>query len=172
MRTDFILSAEIIVIALGTMKEATIVNQIVALTIIALVVNVGVYGLVAGIVKLDDAGIALAKSEQTWRQKLGAAIIAAAPRLMGALGLVGTIAMFLVGGGIIVHGVEPVARWVESVAGESGLLSWLLPTLGNLVVGILCGAVLVGLVTLVKKIRGARGPGPHDRDQNTQSIQS
>ncbi len=154
VRTDFILSAEIIVIALGTMTDETIVKQIVALSVIALVVNIGVYGIVAGIVKLDDAGIALSKSEKAWRQKLGAAIIAAAPRLMGALGVVGTVAMFLVGGGIVVHGIAPLYHWVEHVVTGSALLGWVLPTLANLVVGLVCGLVLVGLMTVVNKIRG------------------
>ncbi len=156
VRTDFILSAEIIVIALGTMTDAPIVKQIVALTVIALVINVAVYGLVAGIVKLDDAGIALSASDRVAWQKLGAAIIAAAPRLMGALGVVGTVAMFLVGGGILVHGIPPIHHWVESVAGDSGFLSWVLPTLANLVVGLASGAVLVGLLTVVNKIRGVK----------------
>lgn len=156
IRTDFILSAEIIVIALGTMTEATIVNQIIALTVIALVVNVGVYGLVAGIVKLDDAGIALSKSEQAGQQKLGQLIIAAAPKLMIGLGVVGTLAMFLVGGGIVVHGIAPIHHWVEHVAAGAGVLGWVLPTVANFVVGLACGLVLVGILTVVNKIRGVK----------------
>ena len=156
VRTDFILSAEIIVIALGTMTEATIAKQIIALVVIALVVNVGVYGLVAGIVKLDDAGLALSRSEQELRKKLGRLIIAAAPKLMIGLGIVGTLAMFLVGGGIVVHGIPPLHHWVEHVAAGSAAFGWLLPTLTNFVVGLACGLVLVGLLTVVNKIRGVK----------------
>lgn len=157
VRTDFILSAEIIVIALGTMSDASIGTQIGALVAIALLVNVVVYGLVAGIVKLDDAGIALSKSEQPGRQRLGALIIAAAPKLMTGLGIVGTIAMFLVGGGIVVHGIAPIHHWVEATAAGSAALGWVLPTVANFVVGLACGAVLVGILTVVNKIRGVEG---------------
>lgn len=156
VRTDFILSAEIIVIALGTMTEASISRQIIALSVIALFVNVAVYGLVAGIVKLDDAGIALSKSEAEGRRRLGRMIIAAAPKLMSGLGVVGTVAMFLVGGGIIVHGIAPIHHWVAHLAEESTALGWLLPTLTNLVVGLACGLVLVGSFTVVNAIRGVK----------------
>jgi predicted DNA repair protein MutK len=115
IRTDFILSAEIVVIALGTMVEQTLTMQAVSLSIVALLVTVGVYGLVAIIVKIDDAGLWLLKNnpnQRPVRQKLGMGLLRFAPWLMKALGVVGTIAMFLVGGGIIAHALP----WLEHLS--------------------------------------------------------
>lgn len=110
IRTDFILSAEIIVITLGTVAGATLINQALVLCVIAVIMTMGVYGLVAGIVKLDDAGLYLLNqsklSANKFKELLGKGLLAAAPRLMQFLAFAGTIAMFLVGGGILVHGIE------------------------------------------------------------------
>ncbi len=166
VRTDFILSAEIIVIALGTLTEATLLERVLVLVAIALLVNVVVYGLVGGIVKLDDAGIHLSNTEgddggAQFKRRFGRGIIVAAPYLMKTLGIVGTVAMFLVGGGIIVHGVGPIHHWLEHLVhelehhgGAQAVAAWLLPIGVNLGVGLACGLVLVGIWTLINKIRG------------------
>jgi predicted DNA repair protein MutK len=117
IRTDFILSAEIVVIALGTMVEQTLTMQAVSLSIVALLVTVGVYGLVAIIVKIDDAGLWLLNNnpnQRAMRQKLGMGLLRFAPWLMKALGIVGTIAMFLVGGGIIAHALPLLEHFSEA----------------------------------------------------------
>lgn len=133
IRTDFILSAEIIVITLGTVAAASLLNQALVLCVIAIIMTVGVYGLVAAIVKLDDAGLYLLKQSQLsankFKEYLGKALLAAAPRLMQFLAVAGTIAMFLVGGGILVHGVAvlhhsrlAVTTYAQTVAGTPGEL--------------------------------------------------
>ena len=104
VRTDFILSAEIIAITLGTVATASFAEQVVVLAGIAIIMTIGVYGVVAGIVKLDDAGLALSKSANGAAQRIGRAILAVAPWLMKSLSVVGTAAMFMVGGGILTHG--------------------------------------------------------------------
>src|SRR5690606_36625194 len=108
IRTDFILSAEIIVISLGAAAGAGLVQRFGVLTAIAVIMTVGVYGLVAGIVKLDDAGLALIKRQSNLAQALGRGILFMAPKLMKFLSVAGTTAMFLVGGGIVVHGIAPL----------------------------------------------------------------
>lgn len=164
IRTDFILSAEILVIALGTVTEAELLTQVLVLVAIGLLVCVVVYGLVAGIVKLDDLGIYLSKRDSELQQRLGRWIISAAPYLMKGLGILGTVAMFLVGGGIVVHGIGPVHHWLEHLVhelehqgGGQAVLAWVLPVGVNFGAGLVCGAVLVGLWTLVNKIRGVDG---------------
>lgn len=152
IRTDFVLSAEIIVITLGTVEQANFLTQILVLTGIAIVMTIGVYGLVAGIVKLDDAGLYLSRRTGTdWRsvalRALGGVLLHAAPWLMKALAIAGTIAMFLVGGGIIVHGL-PVLHHVIGHLGESlgtvavvgPLLVALTPPALNAVIGLAAGA--------------------------------
>jgi hypothetical protein len=114
---------------------------------------VGVYGLVAVIVKLDDGGLALTRSASTAIQSIGQAILAATPWLMKGLSIAGTAAMFLVGGGILVHAVPALAHWVEAAV-PAGLAGSLLSALVNAVVGMALGAVVVAAVTLVKKMRG------------------
>ncbi|MBX3174854.1 MAG: DUF808 domain-containing protein [Gemmatimonadaceae bacterium] len=155
IRTDFILSAEIIVIALGTMATAPIGQQVVALSVIGVAITVLVYGLVAGIVKVDDLGVQLVQGGGAGAS-FGRWILAAAPWLMRALSVGGTAAMFLVGGGIIVHGIHPIAvvveRWAHAAGAASGLVTWLL----NGAIGVVAGGVLVGVVTLAQRPR-ARG---------------
>jgi hypothetical protein len=152
IRTDFILSAEIIVLSLGVVDGRPLLQQTMVLVAIALGMTVGVYGLVAGIVKLDDAGMHLAEKGGAQAQ-LGRGILYAAPWLMKFLSVAGTAAMFLVGGGILVHAVPALAHWVEAAV-PAGLAGSLLSALVNAVVGMALGAVVVAAVTLVKKMRG------------------
>lgn len=151
IRTDFILSAEIIAITLGTVATQTFAMQALVLTVIAVMVTVVVYGLVAGIVKLDDLGLYLSEQTSATARKLGEGIVWVAPYLMKGLSIVGTIAMFLVGGGILVHGVPPVYEWVNQLAGDIGGVGALVPTLANGVIGLVAGAILVAVITPLAK---------------------
>ena len=157
VRTDFILSAEIIAITLGTVAGSDFVTRLTVLSLIAVVMTAGVYGLVAGIVKLDDLGLYLSRKAGT-AKAIGAAILKAAPGLMKGLSVAGTAAMFLVGGGILVHGVPPLAHALENlVQGPAhGVVVFVL----RAVVGMLAGAVVLGLVTLVQRVlrRGSAAP--------------
>ncbi len=153
IRTDFILSAEIIVISLGTVAGASFGRQVGVLVAIALIMTVGVYGLVGGIVKLDDLGLRLAREGAgRVRAALGRAILAFAPKLMKFLSIAGTAAMFLVGGGILVHGIATLEHWIEPYA--QGSLGWLWSNLFNAVVGIVAGALVLAAVTTFKRLRG------------------
>jgi len=158
IRTDFILSAEIIAITLGTVAQAPFMTQVLVLVGIALVMTVGVYGLVAGIVKLDDLGVHLSRRTSRVARSIGSAIIAAAPRLMKGLSIAGTAAMFLVGGGILVHGVPPLHHAIEHLAaqlkdlpGIGGLLAALSEVALNAIVGILAGAIVLACVLSVRR---------------------
>ncbi|MDA8520756.1 DUF808 domain-containing protein [Acidovorax sp. NCPPB 4044] len=162
VRTDFILSAEIIAITLGTVATAPFGQQVAVLVGIALIMTVGVYGLVAGIVKLDDAGLWLSRRGSAAARALGRGIVMAAPWLMKALSVAGTAAMFLVGGGILVHGVPTLHHGVEALAasaarGPAGGLWQVLVTNGlNAVAGIAAGAAVLAVVTLVQRWRSRR----------------
>ncbi len=159
VRTDFILSAEIIAITLGTVASAPFATQVTVMSGLALLFTVGVYGVVAGIVKLDDLGLWLTQRPGGAQQALGRGILAAAPWLMKTLSVVGTAAMFLVGGGILVHGIPVMAHGIEGYAlGLGTLAQALLPTLANGLVGVAAGAVIVGAVVLVKKLMPAAKP--------------
>jgi predicted DNA repair protein MutK len=149
IRTDFILSAEIIVIALGTMGDATLPVQALTLAIVGFGVTAVVYGPVAGLVRLDDIGLRLQQSpaDEEGRRTLGRLLLAAAPRIMKTLSVVGTIAMFLVGGGIVAHAVPPVEHLLETAHP-------LVKTLGEGVTGVVAGLVLVGIAALVRRVRG------------------
>jgi predicted DNA repair protein MutK len=156
IRTDFILSAEIIVIALGIVADAAFGTRVAVMVTIALLMTVGVYGLVAAIVKLDDVGLYLSRQEGSRiAAAAGRGILRLAPWLMKGLSIAGTAAMFLVGGGIIVHGIGPLAHWAHELsAGFDGALGLLAPALFNAVVGIAAGAVVLLAVTLVRRLRG------------------
>ncbi len=163
IRTDFILSAEIVVIALGTMASAPMVQQIVALSVVGVGITVLVYGLVAGIVKLDDLGYGLNQTPPdargaTARRWLGAGILRTAPYLMKSLGIAGTAAMFLVGGSIVVHGIPPLehlAAMVVQIAEHGALiLSTVLRTLYDGAVGVAVGALTLGSVAGLRRLRG------------------
>lgn len=156
VRTDFILSAEIIAITLGTVEKEPLLEQALVLTGISLVMTLGVYGLVAGIVKLDDAGLKLQASENGVAKMLGNFILKFAPFLMKSLSILGTLAMFLVGGGIVVHGFGEFIHAVHDIVHhiEKMPVSWLLSPLFNGIVGFVAGLIVVGVVEGVKKIRG------------------
>ncbi len=155
VRTDFILSAEIIAITLGTVASAPFATQASVVAGIALVMTVGVYGLVAGIVKLDDAGLWLSRRGSAVAQALGAAILRTAPWLMKLLSIAGTAAMFLVGGGILVHGIPPLHHAVQTaVAGMSSVAQAVLPTLADGLAGVVAGALVLGGVSLFQRLRG------------------
>lgn len=162
VRTDFILSAEIIAITLGTVADAPLAQQVVVLSGIAIVMTVGVYGLVAGIVKLDDLGLWLAHKPGQLARSVGGAILRAAPYMMKSLSVIGTAAMFMVGGGILTHGVPALHHLIEGVAERSasllGAIAVLTPTLLNAVAGVIAGALVLAVVTLAGKLwRGVRG---------------
>ena len=161
VRTDFILSAEIIAITLGIVSESPLLQQVVVLSGIAIVMTVGVYGLVGGIVKLDDAGLYLSQKtgDGAWsgfQRSLGRGVLSAAPYMMKSLSVIGTAAMFMVGGGILTHGVPAAHHWVEGVAASSaqwlGVVSAIVPTLLNAVAGIIAGAVVLAVVAGVSKV--------------------
>lgn len=153
VRTDFVLSAEIIVITLGTVATATFAKQVAVLSAIALIMTVGVYGFVAAIVKLDDAGLYLSKKSSRLLRVIGDSMVAGAPYLMKLLSVVGTAAMFLVGGGIIVHGVPPLHHTIESLTSNvGGLMASVMPTIADGLVGIIAGAAVLAGVILAKRI--------------------
>ena len=161
VRTDFVLSAEIIAITLGAVAGASFTTQVAVLVGISVLMTVGVYGLVAGIVKLDDAGLYLSRQASAAAQALGRVILAAAPWLMKGLSVVGTAAMFLVGGGIISHGWPWLHHASETVVHQSGAaLGWLSPLLFDAAVGIATGIVVLGVWSLGQKLRG-RGAAAH-----------
>ncbi|MGE5154306.1 MAG: DUF808 domain-containing protein [Bdellovibrio bacteriovorus] len=169
IRTDFVLSAEIIVITLGTVAGVSFGTQVAVLVGIALLMTVGVYGLVAGIVKLDDAGLWLSQRPGEgpgagFQRNLGRGILRAAPWLMKTLSVVGTAAMFLVGGGILVHGlpwvhhlIHGVVHEVELIPGGGVILAGLTPALLNGLFGVVAGALVLAVVTLGQRAwRGLR----------------
>ncbi|ABO22698.1 DUF808 domain-containing protein [Shewanella loihica] len=165
IRTDFVLSAEIIAITLGVVAESSFMTQVVTLAIIAVLMTVGVYGLVAGIVKLDDAGLYLSQRQgdgllRRLGRKLGGGLVNAAPYLMRGLTVVGTIAMFMVGGGILTHGIhqiaevfEQAAHWVAGLTIVGPVLAWMTPSLLNALFGVLVGAVALVVMSLIGRLR-------------------
>ncbi|MFT4248123.1 MAG: DUF808 domain-containing protein [Pseudomonas sp.] len=157
IRTDLILSAEIIVLSLGVVAAEPFLEQVLVLVAIALAMTVGVYGLVGGIVKLDDLGLWLSRKGGA-TAALGRGIVAAAPWLMKTLSVVGTVAMFLVGGGILVHNIPVLHHFVQEITPQ-GVAGVAVSNLASLVVGIVAGAVVLGGVMLVQKLRGK--PGGH-----------
>jgi predicted DNA repair protein MutK len=159
VRTDFILSAEIIVIALGTVATAPFAQQVTVVVGIALVMTVGVYGLVAAIVKMDDAGLYLSQRSGSAVRALGRVLLSAAPVLMKLLGIVGTVAMFMVGGGILTHGLpfahDIIHHATEAVAATpavGGLLAVIVPSLLDAVAGLIAGGLALVVVNAISKI--------------------
>lgn len=152
VRTDFILSAEIIVLSLGVVSTAPFMQQVATLIAVALGMTVFVYGLVAGIVKLDDVGIWLLEKGRAMAA-LGRGILYATPWLMRGLSIAGTAAMFLVGGGILVHAIPALHHFVVGMA-PSPSLEWLANGIGSVVVGMVIGAVVLAGVTLFQRLRG------------------
>ena len=158
VRTDFILSAEIIAITLGVVATSPLATQVAVLSSVALAITVGVYGIVAGIVKLDDAGLWLSRARSRLAARAGEVILRSAPWLMKSLSIAGTIAMFLVGGGILSHGIAPLHHAIDALAERAGAIAgpWLAtlaPHLLDLVVGIVAGGVSVALIEGIKRLR-------------------
>ena len=159
IRTDFILSAEIIVISLGTVASAVFVTKLTVLAIIAIVMTVGVYGAVALIVKIDDIGLYLTQKASSVKQKIGHGLLAFAPILMKTLTVVGTLAMFLVGGGIINHAIpllhhltEDAVDHIEHVPTFGHIFGAVTPTLMNFLIGIVAGLIVFIVITLIQKV--------------------
>jgi uncharacterized protein len=164
IRTDFVLSAEIIVITLGTVAGAAFGSQVAVLVGISVIMTIGVYGLVAGIVKLDDGGLHLSKKvgEGLWprlQRSLGKGLLGFAPYLMKGLSVIGTAAMFMVGGGILVHGIPPLHHYVEDLAHHfesvptiGGVLSALGPTLLNAAIGVIAGALVLLVMMMGSRV--------------------
>lgn len=168
IRTDFILSAEIIAISLGTVAQAEFMTQAAVVATVAVIMTIGVYGFVACVVKLDDLGLYLSQRQEgalaaAWRA-IGHGILRMAPYLMKGLSIVGTIAMFLVGGGILAHGLPGFEAWmhhlVPAAGSFPGVLATMLvvagPMLANAILGVVAGAVAVGLMWIVKRVRGGQ----------------
>jgi uncharacterized protein len=164
IRTDFILSAEIIVISLGIVAEKPLLQQLLVLIAISIGMTIGVYGLVGMIVKLDDAGIWLTERSGPggyvrFQQALGRGLLAFAPKLMKFLSVAGTAAMFLVGGGIVVHAIGPLHHWLEATSAAWELkpagvvLASLLEAFVGGAIGMVAGALALALVSVIKKIR-------------------
>jgi uncharacterized protein len=167
IRTDFVLSAEIVVIALGTVQTSPFTTQLSVLVGLSLLMTVGVYGLVAGIVKLDDLGALLTRRSatahgfaRTAQSGLGIAILIAAPWLMKTLSVAGTIAMFLVGGGILSHGlpfahdlIHHVVEAAASTPGIGAVLAVLLPALFDMILGLVAGSLILAVVMVVQRLR-------------------
>jgi predicted DNA repair protein MutK len=153
VRTDFILSAEIIVIALGTVASAPFMQQVTVVVGIALLMTVGVYGLVAAIVKMDDAGLYLSQRGGAAVRALGRVLLSAAPKLMKLLGVVGTVAMFMVGGGILTHGLPGAHDIIHHAAEAAGpVLGAIVPTVLDALTGVLAGALALVVVNIGSKI--------------------
>ncbi|WP_265524721.1 DUF808 domain-containing protein [Providencia rustigianii] len=163
IRTDFVLSAEIIAITLGIVSSTTFLNQVVVLSLIAIVMTIGVYGLVAGIVKLDDLGFYLQKKASALLRKCGNGLIYATPYLMKTLSVVGTAAMFMVGGGILTHGISYLHSWIEKVAEMSAMtpaigaiLQFLMPSILNLMFGLVIGLIIVLIFSVFAHFKKAK----------------
>ncbi len=157
IRTDFILSAEIIVIALGAIEKASLATQVITLAVVAIAMTIGVYGLVAGIVKLDDVGLWLQRRPGALAQRVGRTLVSAMPWLMRVLSVVGTLAMFTVGGGILTHAWPALHHAIEAMtSGLSGAAVGAVGLLADLVVGAIAGGVVLTVVALIARLRGAR----------------
>ena len=155
IRTDFILSAEIIVITLGTVATVSFTSQVAVLTAIALLMTVGVYGLVAGIVRLDDMGLHLTQQASNAKQQLGRFLLALAPKLMKFLSVAGTVAMFMVGGSILVHGLPVVHHAIEhgtQAIQHIPVLPMLATMIAEVIVGIVAGLAAVFTVMSISKV--------------------
>ncbi|VUD47204.1 Inner membrane protein YedI [Thalassocella blandensis] len=161
IRTDFILSAEIVVIALGTVSEAEFMTQVMVVSGIAMMMTIGVYGLVAGIVKIDDLGLYLQKKQQEgFTRTLGEWLILLAPKLMKVLSILGTAAMFLVGGGIIVHGLPFLHHLLHDMnvllTNAGGVVQLLAELIATGALGILSGGLILLVVNLIKPLFKAK----------------
>ncbi|MFY9461041.1 MAG: DUF808 domain-containing protein [Aquabacterium commune] len=164
VRTDFILSAEIVAITLGTVADAPLSQQVAVLSGISLAITVGVYGLVGGIVKMDDAGLYLSQRRGALVQALGRGLLHAAPLLMRAMSVLGTAAMFLVGGGILLHGlpgahelVHEVVTRTEAMVPGASVVGAVVPLLLDALTGVVGGVLTLAAVALVRRVLGLFG---------------
>jgi predicted DNA repair protein MutK len=155
IRTDFILSAEIIVISLGTVAASPFITQVSVLAMIAVIMTIGVYGIVAGIVKLDDLGLHWSRKAGL-RESMGKGLLWFAPYLMRGLSIAGTAAMFLVGGGILVHGIPALHHLVEGFIQQAAKAGWLVSLLGDALAGIAAGVAVLLVVQAFKKLFGRK----------------
>lgn len=158
IRTDFILSAEIMVIALNEVADQSFVPRLIILLVVAVVITVVVYGVVAGIVKMDDIGLNLTQRSSSFAQKVGRGLVAGMPKLLSALSVIGTVAMLWVGGHILLVGADDLGwhapyalvhhgeEYVHDVAGVGGVLAWLVNTAASAVIGLVVGAIVVAVV--------------------------
>jgi uncharacterized protein len=174
IRTDFILSGEIIVIALKDVLDQSFVSRAIVLVIVAILITAVVYGVVALIVKMDDVGLRMAQSSSPSAQRIGRGLVIGMPRLLAVLSVVGTAAMVWVGGHILLVGaaelgwhtpydiVHDIEEPVHDVAGVGGVLAWLANTLASAIVGLVVGALAVVVVTRVKAARGHRPAAAHE----------
>ena len=160
IRTDFILSAEIVVISLGTVATAAFGTKVMVLSAIAIIMTIGVYGFVAMIVKIDDLGLYLNKQASSFKQTVGRGLLAFAPKLMKTLTIVGTIAMFLVGGGIITHTIpwfhhftEDSVDYVQHLPSMGNIIGAVTPTLINLGIGFVAGLLVLIMVSVIQKMK-------------------
>ncbi|WP_312487010.1 DUF808 domain-containing protein [Sphingomonas sp.] len=168
IRTDLILSAEIMAIALSELPDLSIWTRAIALALVGIAITVGVYGVVAAIVKMDDIGLHLAQRDNGAAQAIGRGLVKAMPVLLRILAIVGTAAMVWVGGGIIVHGMEEFGlttvphlihdiahRAGEAVPFAAGTVNWIVNAIGGAIVGLLVGGVVVGVLHLIPSRKGA-----------------
>jgi predicted DNA repair protein MutK len=162
IRTDFILSAEIMVIALNEVADQAFVPRLIILVVVALVITAAVYGVVAVIVKMDDVGLSLTQRSSRFAKKIGRGLVSGMPMLLAALSTIGTVAMLWVGGHILLVGTDTLGwhapyglvhhaeEWVKSAteafAAVSGVLAWLVNTAASAVIGLVVGAIVVGVV--------------------------
>lgn len=158
IRTDFVLSAEIIVIALGTVATAPFQTRMLVVSAIAVLMTIGVYGLVAGIVKLDDLGLALRDKASAVARGIGNGILKTAPYLMKTLSVAGTVAMFLVGGGIVTHGIPGLHSRVDDWEKRVGTAGVVLPSVVDALTGVLVGGVVLAVVGAVRRVALRSGP--------------
>lgn len=159
IKTDFVLSIEILSIALGTVQGASLLNQFLVLSLVALLVTVGVYGLVAAIVRLDDVGMYLEKKRSAFSKAVGRKIILSAPILMKILTFVGTVAMFLVGGGLLVHSIpmlseamHGIEHAVEAAPVAGKTLSFVVPMVVEAIVGLVAGGVVLAALSFATSL--------------------
>ncbi|KQW49617.1 ABC transporter [Nocardioides sp. Root1257] len=162
IRTDLILSAEIMVIALNEVADEPFVSRLVILIVVAIAITIAVYGVVAIIVKLDDIGLALAERSSRFAQRIGHVLLVGTPKLLAFLSVAGVAAMLWVGGHIVLNGLDELGlhapySWVHHLeeAVHHGVQGWLVNTLASAVFGLLLGAVILGVLHLVPRRKAA-----------------